>query len=229
MKNLTVLTSLALVISTSCAFAQEDKTPTTDQEKTSYAIGINMGSSLRDSDIAVDSDLVLQGLIDGLEGTDPKMTEEEIIATLTAFQQQIVAKQQEKQHMAAGENVAAGVAFLAENGKREGVVTTESGLQYEIVEAGDGAMPTATDSVTVHYTGTLIDGTKFDSSVDRGAPATFGVGQVIPGWTEALKLMPVGSKWKLYIPSSLAYGDRAGGPIPPGSTLIFDVELLEIK
>jgi FKBP-type peptidyl-prolyl cis-trans isomerase FkpA/FKBP-type peptidyl-prolyl cis-trans isomerase FklB len=229
MKNLTVVTGLVLVISTSCAIAQDNKTPTTEQEKTSYAIGINMGSSLRDSDIAVDSDLVLQGLLDGLEGTDPKMTEEEIVATLGAFQQRIVAHQEEKQKMAAGENATAGAAFLAENGKRDGVTTTASGLQYEIVEAGEGAKPTATDSVTVHYTGTLIDGTKFDSSVDRGAPATFGVGQVIPGWTEALKLMPVGSKWKLYIPSNLAYGDRAGGPIPPGSTLIFDVELLEIK
>ena len=126
------------------------------------------------------------------------------------------------------ENLAAGEAFLAENGAREGVTTTESGLQYEVIVAGDGEMPTLNDTVTTHYHGTLIDGEVFDSSVDRGDPSSFPVSGVISGWTEALQLMPVGSKWRLFVPADLAYGSQQRGSIPANSTLIFDVELLEI-
>ena len=228
MKTIALVAGLCLVTAGTSAFA-EDTAPTTDQEKLSYALGINMGSSLQQSEITVDTALLLQGLNDGLEEAEPKMTDDEIRATLEGFQKKIVAKQMEQAKMQSEENRQAGVDYLTENGARDGVITTESGLQYEVVSTGDGAKPAAADTVSVHYTGTLIDGTKFDSSVDRGQPATFPVGQVIPGWTEALQLMTVGSKWKLFIPSDLAYGDRAGGPIPPGSVLIFDVELLGIQ
>ena len=138
-------------------------------------------------------------------------------------------KKAEENKIIYGDNIEKGENFLAENGKREGVVTTKSGLQYEIIKKGNGATPTANDKVRVHYHGTLIDGTVFDSSIDRGEPAEFGVSQVIKGWTEALQLMPVGSKWKLYIPYDLAYGDReVSEEIKPYSTLIFEVELLDI-
>ena len=141
-----------------------------------------------------------------------------------------VQKIQQAAAMAEGaENLAAGEAFLAENGAREGVITTESGLQYEVITAGDGAMPTLSDTVTTHYHGTLIDGEVFDSSVDRGQPASFPVSGVISGWTEALQLMPVGSKWRLFVPADLAYGSQQRGPIAANSTLIFEVELLEIN
>ncbi len=229
MKNRILIAGLTLALGASVALAQEETSEMTEVQKISYAIGINMGASLFDSEFAVDTDLIQQGLLDGLNDAEPKMSEEEIIAALTSFQKQIVAKQQEKTEMASKENRETGAAFLAENGARDGVMTTESGLQYEVLEAGDGAKPGPDDTVKVHYTGTLIDGTKFDSSVDRGEPATFKVNQVIAGWTEALQLMPAGSKWKLFIPTDLAYGDRAGGPIPAGSTLVFEVELIEVQ
>ena len=159
-----------------------------------------------------------------------EMTAEEIAETMQAFQQQQMAKMQEEQAAAGAKNAEAGEAFLAENGKQEGVVTTDSGLQYKVVTKGDGAKPKADDLVSVHYKGTLLDGKEFDSSYKRGEPAEFGVNQVIPGWTEALQLMPVGSKWELVIPADLAYGPGgAGGDIGPNSTLQFEVELLEIK
>ena len=156
---------------------------------------------------------------------DSAISDEEATAALQA----LAAAQQVATSERATENQSAGSGFLAENGAREGVVTLDSGLQYEVLTAAEGAMPIATDRVTTHYHGTLIDGTVFDSSYDRGTPATFPLNGVIPGWTEALQQMAVGAKWRLYIPPELAYGPEDRGPIPGGSTLIFDVELLEIE
>ncbi len=163
------------------------------------------------------------------EGKKPEMTYDEAKQTVQAFFMQLEKEMQEANQKAAKQNREIGEAFLSENAKREGVKTTASGLQYEVLESGNGAQPTANDRVEVHYTGKLIDGTVFDSSVERGVPATFGVTQVIPGWVEALQLMHEGDKWRLYIPSDLAYGPNgAGGLIGPDTTLIFDVQLLRV-
>lgn len=163
------------------------------------------------------------------EGKKPEMTYEQAKQTVQEFFMQLEKEMQEANQKAANQNREIGEAFLSENAKREGVKTTASGLQYEVLESGNGAQPTANDRVEVHYTGKLIDGTVFDSSVERGVPATFGVTQVIPGWVEALQLMHEGDQWRLYIPSDLAYGPNgAGGLIGPDTTLIFDVQLLRV-
>jgi len=206
----------------------------TPKEKFSYALGMSIGSqiapNLKKEAVEVDSNLVSQGLKDALAGTKTRMTEEEAKAVLNAVQADVRKQQQEKAQQAGAANKTEGDAFLAANKSKEGVVTLPSGLEYKILTAGTGPKPTASDSVTCNYRGTLISGTEFDSSYKRGQPATFGVGQVIKGWTEALQLMPVGSKWQLFIPSSLAYGDRgAGADIGPNATLIFEVELLSIQ
>jgi FKBP-type peptidyl-prolyl cis-trans isomerase FklB len=192
-------------------------------EKVSYALGLSLGNNLLGSGVnALDYAQLAQGIQDVMEQNKPKMTYEEAQAVINDFFQTLQAK-------AGGQAQSEGIAFLEENSKRAEIVTLASGLQYEILTAGDGATPKASDSVKVHYHGTLIDGKVFDSSVNRGEPATFGVTQVISGWVEALQLMPVGSKWKLYIPSELAYGAQgAGQAIAPHSALIFEVELLAI-
>jgi FKBP-type peptidyl-prolyl cis-trans isomerase FklB len=159
---------------------------------------------------------------------EPAYSVEELQAAMQAFQQKMMAEQQARHELQAAENVAAGEAFLTENAAREGIETTESGLQFEVLEPGTGDSPTAEDAVQVHYKGTLIDGTVFDSSYERGQPAEFPVGGVIAGWTEALQLMNCGSKWRLYVPSELAYGEQGVGSIPPHSVLVFDIELLEV-
>ncbi|MBF0572718.1 MAG: FKBP-type peptidyl-prolyl cis-trans isomerase [Desulfamplus sp.] len=199
-----------------------------ETEKISYAIGQNIGQNIkRDFDFDVDS--LCKGLKDSQEGKN-SMTAEEMQKTMESFQNQMREKQMAQMQKAAAANKAAGDAFLKENKTKEGVVTLPSGLQYKIITKGTGAKPTADKKVKCHYKGTTIDGKEFDSSYKRGEPATFQVGGVIKGWTEALQLMPVGSKWMLYIPSDLAYGDRgAGGAIAPGSTLIFEVELIGIE
>jgi FKBP-type peptidyl-prolyl cis-trans isomerase len=179
--------------------------------------------------MTVDVDAFAAGLRDAMTGAPQQLSDEEIQAEMMAFQERVTAEQEALASAAADANAEAAAAFLAENGAREGVMTTESGLQYEVLEAGEGAMPGLSDSVQVHYRGTLIDGTEFDSSYARGEPVTFGVGQVISGWTEALQMMQVGSKYKLYIPSELAYGaGGAGDRIGPNAALIFEVELLDI-
>jgi len=198
-------------------------------------IGANIGTALKeqsekglmgDSTLKVDMDLIKQGLVNGLRGSNVTMTAEEAQMYVNSTMQRL---QQEKMASQYGPNKAAGEKFLADNKAKAGVTTTASGLQYEVITKGTGALPTDTSTVKVHYHGTLIDGTVFDSSVDRGEPATFGVNQVIKGWTEALKLMPVGSKYKLYIPQELAYGPADQGKIKPYSALIFDVELISIE
>lgn len=200
------------------------------REKASYGIGLNLGASLRQQSVDVDPDIIAKGLRDGMSGAKPLITEEESRAAVVQLQKD-VRDQQEKERLAAGDkNKTEGVAFLAANKTKPGVVTLPDGLQYKILKEGSGDKPTATDSVTVNYRGTLLDGAEFDSSYKRGQPATFPVNRVIKGWTEALQLMPVGSKWELYIPSDLAYGAQgAGGDIAPNATLIFEVELLSIQ
>jgi len=192
-------------------------------EKVSYALGLSLGNNLLGSGVtALDYAKLAKGIQDVMEQKDPEISYQEAQTIINEFFQALQAKVSEAAKQA-------GTAFLAENAKREGVVTLESGLQYEVVTAGNGATPSAADEVKVHYHGSLIDGTVFDSSVQRGEPATFGVTQVISGWVEALQLMPVGSKWRLFIPSDLAYGAQgAGQHIAPYSTLVFEVELLEI-
>ncbi len=201
----------------------------TSKQRLSYGVALGLGRNMANDGMTVDVDAFAAGLHDAMTDAPQRLTDEEIQAEMIAFQERLTQEQQANTQALAEANAAAGAAFLLENGTREGVMTTESGLQYEVVEAGDGATPGADDSVEVHYRGTLIDGTEFDSSYARGETVTFGVTQVIPGWTEALQLMQVGSKYKLYIPSDLAYGPGgAGARIGPNATLIFDVELVAI-
>ena len=204
---------------------------TTTKQKASYAIGMNLGGGLHRQNIDVDTEALVQGLKDTLSGNKTQLTDEEARAALMQLQGEMQAKMQAKQAAEGEANKKEGDAFLAANKTKEGVVTLPSGLQYKILTPGNGAKPTATDSVVCNYKGTLINGTEFDSSYKRGEPATFPVTGVIKGWTEALQLMPVGSKWQLFIPPDLAYGPRGtpGGPIGPDSTLIFEVELMSIK
>ena len=197
-----------------------------DLEKLSYSMGIFFGQSVSRQGMELDNDAFLQAVKDVLNNSELKLSKEEMQQILTEFQQ----KEQQELAAAATSNKEAGEKFLAENKKKEGVVTLESGLQYKVIKAGKGEKPESNSQVVVHYHGTLIDGTEFDSSYSRGEPVTLGVGQVIRGWQEALQLMPVGSKWQVAVPSNLAYGERgAGGTIRPNSTLLFDIELLEIK
>jgi FKBP-type peptidyl-prolyl cis-trans isomerase FklB len=207
---------------------------TTRKQKFSYALGMNIGSglgaNLKKQSVDVDSTLVSQGLKDAMSGGKTRLTQGEMQAVLTEVQNEVKKQQQGKTQQAAAANKTEGEAFLAANKSKDGVVTLPSGLQYKILTAGTGPKPTASDSVKCNYRGTLINGTEFDSSYKRGQPATFAVGQVIKAWTEALQLMPVGSKWQLFVPSSLAYGERgAGAEIGPNATLIFEVELLSIE
>jgi len=200
----------------------------TQKERFSYALGMNIGSNLRRQSVPVDPDILLRGLKDTLAGSQTLLTEEEERTVIMEVQADIRKQMQEKLKAEGETNKKDGEAFLAANKAKEGVVTLPSGLQYKILQAGTGPKPTATDSVTVNYRGTLINGTEFDSSYKRGQPATFPVNGVIKGWTEALQLMPVGSKWQLFIPSDLAYGERGPAEIGPNSTLTFEVELLKI-
>ena len=202
----------------------------TEEQQISYIIGTSVGQNMKEDQLDIDMDAFVRGLSDVLEDRELAMSEEQMMVTMQAFQQKMMAEQQQQMAAAAEQNAAVGAQFLAQNAERDGVTTTESGLQYEVLEAGEGDRPAAEDTVTVHYTGSLIDGTVFDSSVERGQPAQFNVGQVIPGWTEALQLMPVGSKWRVFIPSDLAYGAQGagGGAIGPNETLVFEVELIEV-
>ena len=204
---------------------------TTTKQKASYAIGMNWGTGLHRQSIDVDTPALLQGMKDALAGGKTLLTEDEARAALMQLQKEMQEKQQAKAAAEGEANKKEGDTFLAANKSKEGVVTLPSGLQYKILTPGTGAKPTASDSVVCNYKGTLINGTEFDSSYKRGEPATFPVTGVIKGWTEALQLMPVGSKWQLFIPSNLAYGPRGtpGGPIGPDATLIFEVELISIK
>lgn len=227
-KGIVLICALALLANV--AFPQKKNQPKTKKEKINYSIGVTLGRNLTMQGIDVDQTYLIQGLKDALSKSATLMTDNEMETTMTAFQEELMAKMQEKQLRDGDKNKKVGEDFLAANKKKEGVVTLPSGLQYKIIKAGNGPKPTADQTVRVHYKGTLIDGTEFDSSYKRGEPAEFPVGQVIKGWVEAIQLMPVGSKWQLFIPSDLAYGPNgAGQMIGPNSTLIFEVELLGIK
>lgn len=229
MKRL-LITVLGVALLAGQACAAEKAVLKDEKDKVSYSIGLEIGSKLKSQSIDINADILASGVKDALSGSKPLMTESEIQETMTAFQKEMMAKQAEKTKALAEKNKKEGDAFLEENKKKEGIKTTSSGLQYKVIKDGEGPMPKATDTVTVNYRGTLVDGTEFDSSYKRGEPATFPVNGVIPGWVEALQLMKVGSKFQLFIPSGLAYGERgAGQQIGPNSALIFEVELLSIK
>ncbi|MFZ5637225.1 MAG: FKBP-type peptidyl-prolyl cis-trans isomerase [Pseudomonadota bacterium] len=209
----------------------------TEKQQVSYMIGMDIGKSLKPMKDDIDMATLQRAINDVFGDKKPLLSDEQAMQVMQAFAVKMQAKQQQEMEKKQAEmaaqgkkNLEAGKAFLAANGKKPGVVTTASGLQYQVVTEGRGPKPKADDSVKVHYTGTLLDGTKFDSSLDRNEPAQFVLNSVVPGWTEALQLMPVGSKYKLWIPASLGYGEQGtpGGPIPPNATLVFDVELVEI-
>jgi FKBP-type peptidyl-prolyl cis-trans isomerase FklB len=221
--KLKVIVVLGILFLVSQVNAQEKLVLKNQKEKVSYSIGLNvgrnLGSDLKKQSIDIDPNMVAKGIQDALSGANPLLSNEEVQETMVAFQKEMSEKQKQR-----------GEAFLAENKKKEGVKTLASGLQYKVVKAGSGKKPKLNDTVTVHYRGTLIDGTEFDSSFRRGKPATFPVSGVIPGWTEALPLMEEGAKWQLFIPPKLAYGEPgAGGLIGPNATLIFEVELISIQ
>lgn len=217
--------TLAVLMSAQTLQAQE---LTTDRDRNSYMIGMNFGNQLKNIEDQVDLDVVMSGLQDAFGGNDTKLTNEEAQQISNDFRAKLQEIQQQKVAAMGEENSTKGAAFLVENKDKDGVKSTESGMQYQVIREGNGPKPTANDRVKVHYLGTLIDGTKFDSSYDREAPAEFPLNGVIKGWTEGLQLMGVGSKYKLFIPGELAYGPEGSGPIPPNSTLVFEVELLEI-
>ena len=198
--------------------------------KASYAIGLTIGRSMKKQGVDIDAKLLAKGLMDVFSDSKPLLTDKEVEAVIEEFQNEINAKLAAAAKVASEKNKKDGEEFLAANKKKEGVQTLPSGLQYKVIKEGNGKTPKATDEVTTHYKGTLIDGTEFDSSYKRGQPATFPVDGVIPGWTEALQKMKVGAKWQLFIPSNLGYAERGSPPvIGPNSTLIFDIELLEVK
>ena len=226
MKHVFLLVGIAFLSITACEGQKNKATKSslaTRADSVSYGIGLSIGTNFKKDDLKeIDADLLAKGIKDVFKNDSSIMKLPQAQAVIQNFMQ-------EKAKQKAQTNLEKGKKFLEENGKKEGVKTLASGLQYQVIKEGTGAKPGLTDQVSVHYHGTLIDGTVFDSSVQRGQPAAFGCNQVIPGWTEALQLMPVGSKWKLWIPSNLAYGERSpGGTIGPNETLIFDVELLSI-
>jgi FKBP-type peptidyl-prolyl cis-trans isomerase FklB len=233
-----VVVAVLIVGLWSCQGNKEKKlTLETHKQKVSYSIGLDIGRNLKRGEIDIDLEALARGLEDAISDSTPLLTDAQMQETMRQFQQEMMAKQQDKTiqqseeaKMLGEKNQKDGEVFLAENAKKEGVTTLASGLQYKVIKSGSGPKPKLTDEVTTHYRGTLIDGTEFDSSYKRGKPTSFPVNGVIAGWTEALQLMPVGSKWQLFIPSNLAYGARgAGRDIGPNATLIFDIELLAIK
>ena len=228
-RKIVLIPALLGLMASAQSFAQGDVDLENEDNRIAYSIGVNIGQNLVAQGLldGIDLDIFIVGMLDAAND-DSKLSEEEMFAALQIFQERLASQAQ----AALEQSRAASASFLQENSAKDGVVTLASGLQYLILESGDasGASPTADNSVLAHYHGTLIDGTVFDSSVDRGEPAQFGLSQVISGWTEALQLMKVGVKWRLFLPSNLAYGEQSPTPaIPPHSALIFDVELLEIR
>jgi FKBP-type peptidyl-prolyl cis-trans isomerase len=199
------------------------------KDKESYSLGYQFGQSLKHQGLAINLEVYTAGIRDALGGAKPQLSQEEVNKTVSEIQSRVMAARQKEMQELADKNLSEGKAFLEANGKKEGVKTLSSGLQYKVLAEGSGKTPKATDEVTVSYRGTLIDGTEFDSSYGRGKPLTVKVNGVIRGWSEALQLMKQGSKWQLFIPPDLAYGERGMGRIPPNSTLIFEVELISVK
>lgn len=199
-------------------------------DRASYSIGLNMGRNFKRQQVPINAEAVLQGLRDAISGAKPALTDDEMKAAFQALEQEIAAAQETRNKDLIKKNTEEGAAFLAANKKKPGIKSTASGLQYKVLKEGTGAVPKKTDTVSTHYSGKLLDGTEFDSSYSRNEPATFPVTGVIPGWTEALQLMKVGSKWQLFIPAELAYKDQgAGAEIGPNATLVFEIELLGVE
>ncbi len=218
----------ALVAAT--AWAAQESALVDEQDRISYSVGYQVGGDFKRQGLELDAEALVRGIQDAMSGAEPAMPEAEMRKTLIELKQRVMAAQQQAQREQAAKNEEAGKAFLEENGKKEGVKTLPSGLQYLILAEGEGEAPEAADTVTVHYRGTLIDGTEFDSSYSRNQPATFALNRVIKGWTEGLQLMKPGAKYKLFIPPGLAYGERGtGAKIGPQSTLVFEVELLSVQ
>jgi FKBP-type peptidyl-prolyl cis-trans isomerase FklB len=230
MRNV-VLVVLALALAGCQSSGQKNVELKTQKDKVSYSIGLNIGSNMVRDSLDLDYDALVQGMKDAWLDTSKRMMKEsEVQACMMTWQQEMQTKKMAHQQGVADKNKKDGEKFLEENKKEAGVVTLPSGLQYKVITEGKGPKPAATQTVVTNYSGTLIDGTEFDSSMKHGKPAEFPVNGVIKGWTEALQMMKVGSKWRLFIPPDLAYGDQgAGNVIPPGSTLIFEIELLQIK
>lgn len=219
----------AILLFAGQAWAAEETLLKTQKDKVSYAIGVTTAKSMKQQSVDIDPDIFAKGLKDGFAGAKTALTDDEMRQVIAAFQKEMTEKYAVKMKSMAEKNQREGEAFLTENKKKEGVKILSSGLQYKVIKDGTGNTPKLTDNVTTNYRGTLIDGTEFDSSYKRGQPTKFPVKGVIPGWTEALQLMKAGSKWQLFIPSNLAYGERgAGNMIGPNATLIFEVELLSI-
>jgi len=209
--------------------AEEAPKLANQKDKVSYSIGMDIGNNLKRQSLDVDADMLARGLKDALSGGETLLSDEEARETLAALQQELREKALERRKQDAEKNKKEGEAFLAENGKKEGVISLPSGLQYKVIRSGNGASPKPTDTVETNYRGTFIDGNEFDSSYKRGQTAVFPVNGVIAGWTEALQRMKIGDKWQIFVPPELAYGERGAGPIGPNATLIFDVELVSIK
>ncbi|MCL9683526.1 FKBP-type peptidyl-prolyl cis-trans isomerase [Legionella maioricensis] len=226
-----LVTAAVMGLAMSTAMAATDAASlTTDKDKLSYSIGADLGKNFKTQGIDINPEALAKGMQDGMSGTQLILTEQQMKDVLNKFQKDLMAKRSAEFNKKSDENKSKGEAFLKENKTKTGVVVLPSGLQYKIIDAGTGAKPGKTDTVTVEYTGHLIDGTVFDSTEKTGKPATFQVSQVIPGWTEALQLMPAGSTWEIYVPSNLAYGPRSvGGPIGPNETLIFKIHLISVK
>lgn len=228
-KFLQVLGATTLLVAIAAGCTAEEAVVKLDdgKQRISYTIGLNIGRDFANQGVEVDTTSLLAGIRDGLGGQKPRLTDEQMVAEVKTFRESMVAKQEAKLKALAEKNKADGAAFLAKNAKEAGVVVRESGLQYKVLKAGTGPLPKADAIVSVHYRGTLLDGTEFDSSYERNEPLTLPVGGVIPGWTEALTLMKEGSKWQLFIPAELAYGAEGAPPaIGPNAALIFEVELL---
>ena len=222
--------AISMTLVSGISMAGEQVELKTENDKINYSVGYRLGGNFEQQEVEMEPDVLLQGVADATSDGKPLMTEQEMNTVLTSLASRVKAAQIEQMKKQGAENLKTGEAFLAENSGKEGVTTLPSGLQYKVITAGTGKSPQKSDKVTVNYRGTLIDGTEFDSSYSRNKPATFGVGQVIPGWTEALQLMKEGDKWELVIPSKLAYGERrASAKIPPNSTLIFEVELISVN
>jgi len=225
-----LITLLSIVFLFSVCHAEEKLELKDQKDKESYSLGYQFGQNLKTQGVDINLDVYTSGIKDALGGKESQMSQDEIRTAILELQKRITAERQKELKEKAAKNLEESKKFLAENPKKEGVKTLPSGLQYKVLAEGTGKTPKATDNVTVHYKGTLIDGTEFDSSYKRGQPATFQVNGVIKGWTEALQLMKEGSKWQLFIPPELAYGERgAGSTIPPNSTLIFEVELISVQ
>jgi FKBP-type peptidyl-prolyl cis-trans isomerase FklB len=226
--TLIVVFSLGLLVNLCLS---EEKPQVSDPKyKDSYSLGFQFGDSLKKQKLEINTEVMVQAIHDAMAGKEPQLSEEEMKTTLGDMRKKVMAAQQKAMEEQGAKNLAEGKAFLAENGKKEGVVTLPSGLQYKVLKDGTGKTPQATDSVTVHYRGTLMDGTEFDSSYSRNNPSTFKVSAVIAGWTEALQLMKEGAKWQLFIPAELAYKERGMPPrIAPNSPLIFEVELISVN